>query len=183
MLTLETVNQASQEEFVQLFGDLFEHSAWIAEKAYETKPFSSFQEMHQHMVNIVKNASTREKLTLIQAHPSLGDKVQMSQNSINEQQGAGLQDLTPAEYENFLTLNQHYQSKFGFPFIIAVRGKDKHQIYEAMNTRINNPTEVEFETALLQIYQIAKLRLLEKMTMKTEAAEAANNNLTNKERL
>ncbi|AZV41470.1 2-oxo-4-hydroxy-4-carboxy-5-ureidoimidazoline decarboxylase [Peribacillus asahii] len=182
MLTLETVNQTSQEEFVQLFGDLFEHSAWIAKKVYDAKPFSSFQEMHQHMVSIVKNASTEEKLTLIQAHPNLGDKVQMSQDSINEQQGAGLQNLTPAEYENFLTLNQNYQSKFGFPFIIAVRGKDKHQIYEAMNIRIDNPTEVEFETALLQIYQISKLRLLKKTTMKNEAA-AANNNLTNKERL
>ena len=175
MLTLQMLNKASKEEFVELLGDLFEQSAWIAEKASHSLPFSSIQELYQHMVNIVKNATPEEKLQLIKAHPNLGDKVQMSKDSSKEQRDAGLQDLTSEEYTNFLTLNHAYQAKFSFPFIMAVRGKDKNQIYQALTKRMDHTKEKEFETALLEIYQIAWFRLQEKIkgdiTMKNKSAK------------
>ena len=88
---------------------------------------------------------------------------EMTDDSIKEQRGAGLKDLTALEYENFLSLNKRYMDKFGFPFILAVRGKNKNEIYEAMETRIHHTEKAEFETALSEIYQIALFRLQEKI--------------------
>ncbi len=87
----------------------------------------------------------------------------MTTDSINEQKGAGLQDLTPEEYSNFINLNKRYMEKFDFPFIIAVRGKNKEQIYDAMKARIDHEIDLEFQTALKEIYKIAKFRLEEKI--------------------
>jgi 2-oxo-4-hydroxy-4-carboxy-5-ureidoimidazoline decarboxylase len=116
------------------------------------------------MVTIVENSSHEEKLTLIKAHPNLGERVAMTTDSTKEQSGAGLQNLTPEEYEQFIALNQLYMEKFGFPFILAVRGKDKHQIYQSMESRIRNSNDNEFQTALAEIYKIAELRLQERFS-------------------
>lgn len=146
-----------------MLGGIFEHSPWIAAEAAVSKPFTSLEELHAAMVAIVKLATNEEKLLLIQKHPNLGEKVEMSRDSNVEQQGAGLKDLTEEEYNRFLALNERYMKKFGFPFILAVKGKGKQDIYKAMETRVNHSQLVEFETALSEIYKIAFFRLQEKI--------------------
>lgn len=163
MITLKLLEEKSDKEFTECLGDIFEHSSWIPEQAAASRPFASLVSLHQCMVDIVSQTSTEMKLDLIRKHPNLGDKVQMTDDSIKEQLGAGLTDLTAEEYENFLSLNKRYMNKFGFPFILAVRGKDKNDIYNAMETRIHHTKEIEFETALTEIHQIALFRLQEKI--------------------
>lgn len=163
MLTIDRLNEVNQAQFIEILGEIFEHSPWIAEKAANAKPFSSLHHLHQEMVQVVESSSTEQRLALIQAHPNLGDRVEMSDDSIQEQKGAGLKNLTGEEYNNFITMNKNYMDKFGFPFIIAVRGKNKHEIYQAMEVRIHNEKETEFRTALEQIYKIAQLRLEQKI--------------------
>lgn len=158
-VTIDELNQMPHQEFIHALGGIFEHSPWIAEIAAKLKPFSSLQHLHKEMVNIVESSTPAQKLTLIRAHPNLGDRVEMSDNSINEQKGAGLKNLTHQEYLQFMQSNEMYIEKFSFPFILAVRSKSKHEIYEAMTTRIYNDKETEFKTALNEIYKIALLRL------------------------
>jgi 2-oxo-4-hydroxy-4-carboxy-5-ureidoimidazoline decarboxylase len=164
MYTIEEINQTNHQQFMEITGGIFENTPWIAEKAEAAKPFLSLEHLHQVMVQVVENASYQEKLSLIKAHPNLGDRVSMTRDSIEEQKGAGLQDLTPEEYTQFITMNKKYMEKFGFPFILAVRGKNKHEIYEAMESRFQNSNDIEFQTALTQIYKIAQLRLEEKIS-------------------
>ncbi|MBD7939018.1 MULTISPECIES: 2-oxo-4-hydroxy-4-carboxy-5-ureidoimidazoline decarboxylase [Cytobacillus] len=161
MYTLQEINKISDASFIQLFGGVFEHSPWVAEKALMARPFSSFNHLYQTMVHIVKETTNQEKLALIKEHPNLGDRIKMSENSVNEQKNAGLNQLTEKEYKQFISMNQSYLDKFGFPFILAVRGKNKDEIYHSMVERIKNEKEEEFHQALTEIYQIALLRLEE----------------------
>lgn len=163
MLTIDQLNESNHAEFMEILGGIFERSPWIAEKAEKAKPFISFNHLYQVMIQMVENATSEQKLALIKAHPNLGEHVEMSENSIHEQKGAGLKNLTREEYNKFITMNHQYMEKFCFPFIIAVRGKNKHQIYKAMQARIHNEKDSEFHTALNEIYQIARLRLEEKI--------------------
>ena len=163
LLTIDQLNDTDHVQFIEILGGIFEHSPWIPEKALGSKPFSSLNHLYKEMVNVVEAASKEQKLELIQAHPNLGDRIQMSEDSINEQKGAGLNDLTAEEYSKFISMNQQYMEKFGFPFILAVRGKNKHEIYKDMKERIHNEKEFEFETALKEIHKIALLRLEEKI--------------------
>ena len=161
MYTINQLNQVSNEKFISILHGIFEHSPWVAEKAVNQKPYTSLQHLHQTMVETVKNSPYTDKITLIRAHPNLGERISMTNHSTKEQKGAGLQNLTPEEYEQFTSTNHQYMKKFGFPFILAVRGKNKHEIYEAMKARIHSSEEAEFETALSEIYKIALLRLEE----------------------
>jgi 2-oxo-4-hydroxy-4-carboxy-5-ureidoimidazoline decarboxylase len=163
MLTIDQLNKTNHAEFVEILGGIFEHSPWIAEQTEKAKPFSSLHHLYQEMIHIVENATLEQKLALMKAHPNLGDRAQMSEDSIQEQKGAGLKDLTSEEYNKFITMNHQYMEKFNFPFIMAVRGKNKHQIYEALEARIHNEKEAEFQTDLNEIYKIARLRLEEKI--------------------
>ncbi|MBM7571119.1 2-oxo-4-hydroxy-4-carboxy-5-ureidoimidazoline decarboxylase [Aquibacillus albus] len=162
-MELAELNQISEQEFVSTLGEVFEHSPWIAKKAAEYRPFPSRQALHQRMTEIVANTPQEEKLELIRAHPNLGAKLKMSSDSTKEQQGAGLQNLTADEFESFKSLNQTYMQKFGFPFIFAVKGKNKDDIYQSLKERVNSTYEEEFETALTEIYKIAGFRLEEKV--------------------
>lgn len=159
MLKIDYLNECEPSKFVEILQDIFEHSAWIAKRAAEFRPFSSLHALHERMVQIVKDASVEEQLALIKAHPNLGTRIQMSQSSVQEQASAGLQNLTADEYESFLTLNTKYMNQFGFPFIMAVRGKTKQEIYAAMTERVTNSQQSEFECALSEIYKIALFRL------------------------
>ncbi|HWK23002.1 MAG TPA: 2-oxo-4-hydroxy-4-carboxy-5-ureidoimidazoline decarboxylase [Ureibacillus sp.] len=154
----ETLNSFSHDQFIQTFGGIFEHSPWIAEKALSKKPFKTVNDAFEVMKEIVEEASYNQQLALIKEHPELGKRIKMSKASVREQSGAGLDNLSPEEFEVFSTLNQSYMEKFNFPFIIAVAGKDKSDILVAMKERLNNTREVEFETALDEIYKIAKIR-------------------------
>ena len=162
-MKLSELNQNSDGDFVDALGAIFEHSPWVAEAVVSSRPFASVEQLHQLMSNSVDAASNELQLALIKAHPDLAGKAALSgdltDESTSEQAGAGLDRLSAEEYETFHSLNDAYQSKFGFPFIIAVKGHDRHSILDAFRKRLENDSEAEKQTALKQIYRIAKFRL------------------------
>jgi 2-oxo-4-hydroxy-4-carboxy-5-ureidoimidazoline decarboxylase len=157
--SLAALNQMSQAEFIQALGPTFEDTPAIAAKVWQQRPFQSVEELHQQMVALVQAMSPQEKLALIQAHPDLGSRVAMAEASIAEQSGAGLDQLSPAEYDQFQRLNQQYRQTFGFPFILAVAGHTKASILQNFAQRVNNAPNVEMARALTEIETIAHLRL------------------------
>lgn len=163
MLTIEKLNSLSTNDFIAVLGDVFEESAWVAAAAALERPFSSIADLHQHMVAIIQRTSPSIQVNLLDAHPNLGEKIAMSHASCKEQRDAGLTNLTSEEYEAFLSLNTRYHQKFGFPLIIAIRGKDKQTILTEMKKRINNDTSLEFQTALEEVFHIAWYRLNDKI--------------------
>ena len=161
LVTLSELNETVHSKFVEMLKDIFEYSPWVPEKAWTYRPFASLKDLHEKMVLIVKEATYEEKLALIQAHPNLGARLEMSDASVQEQAGIGLNQLTSEEYDQFSSLNKQYMEKFGFPFIMAVKGKSKTVIYESMQLRIKHTESDEFETALKEIEKIAYFRLQE----------------------
>ena len=164
-MNLSTLNQLPKPAFIHTLGTIFEHSPWVAEGAYAHKPFGSVESLHAAMVAVVDQAGTGPQLALIRAHPDLAGKAalagELTAESTSEQKGAGLDRLSPDEFANFHRLNDAYQAKFGFPFIIAVRGHDRHSILAAFETRLLNDAESERAEALRQIARIAGFRLAE----------------------
>jgi 2-oxo-4-hydroxy-4-carboxy-5-ureidoimidazoline decarboxylase len=159
--SLVEVNQMSQAEFVTALGPVFEDTPAIAQIAWHARPFTSAIDLHQQMVNVIRYFSPEKELALIQAHPDLGSRVAMAQASVKEQAGAGLDRLSPQEYEQFQQLNQAYAKKFGFPFIIAVKNHTKESILTAFQSRLENSIEQERQQALAEIVKIARFRLSE----------------------
>jgi len=153
-------NQKTQEEFVVVLGTIYEHTPEIAQKAWNYRPFADIATLYQKMVDIVSLMSIDEQLALIRAHPDLGSKVLMAEDSVKEQAGLGLDRLSPQEYEDFQLLNQTYKDKFGFPFIIAVKTQTKASILEEFERRLKNTREAEIASAIAQINKIALFRLL-----------------------
>ncbi|MDF2856316.1 MAG: decarboxylase [Neobacillus sp.] len=158
-LSIENINQMNRELFVQMWGWLFEDSPWVASKAWESLPFESKDELLQTMINIVGKTEKPRQLALLCAHPDLGTRLQMSETSQKEQAGVGLDKLTKEELAEFVSLNQIYVEKFGFPFIMAVKGQNKETILSAMKERLGSTYDQEFETALDEVYKIARFRL------------------------
>jgi 2-oxo-4-hydroxy-4-carboxy-5-ureidoimidazoline decarboxylase len=159
--SLAQLNAMSQAEFVAALGAVFEETPAIAQMAWHTRPFTSVSDLHQQMVNVVSYFSPEKELALIQAHPDLGSKAKMAEASVQEQTGAGLNQLSPQEYEQFQQLSQAYTEKFGFPFIIAVKNHTKKSILAAFQSRLENSIEQERQQALVEIAAIAHFRLNE----------------------
>ena len=154
-----------REDFVDRFGGIFEHSAWVAEQAYEagiTEPLS-VGKVHGAMCAAFRSAPETMRLDVLRAHPDLAGKLAvaggLTEDSRKEQAGAGLDRLSVAEHARFTELNSAYVEKFGFPFIIAVKGLNKDDILAAFETRINNDAAEELATASAQVERIALLRL------------------------
>ena len=162
-LTLSELNAVPAAQFVAHLGEVFEHSPWVARRAAVGRPFSSVGVLHDVMVAAVRAAGPEAQDTLIRAHPDLAGKAARARNlsdaSTGEQASAGLDSLTDEEYERFDRLNNAYRDKFGFPFIIAVKGLDKTAILTAFERRIGHDEETERQTALEQIARIARIRL------------------------
>ena len=157
--SLSELNRMSQEEFVTALGAVYEHTPAIAQAAWTKQPFNDLTSLHQAMVNVVEALSQEEQLALIRAHPDLGSKAKMADASVQEQAGVGLNQLTPDEYNRFVSLNQAYKEKFGFPFIVAVKYHTRASILDAFEQRLANTIEVERAQALSEINQIAQVRL------------------------
>lgn len=172
MYSLEEINAMNRQEFIEKIGWVFEHSPWIANRTWDYRPFPSLDELHQLMVQVVKDANMEDQLDLIRAHPDLGGKLKMTDSSVKEQKGAGLDSLSEQEYMEFAALNKAYSEKFGFPFILAVKGHAKDSIYKAMKKRLNDSKEQEFETALTQIFAISKFRLDDMVKFETKGQGA-----------
>ncbi len=162
-ISFAELNTLPDDEFVDLLKDIFEHSPWVGERVTSLRPFKSVRRMHQEMVRVLSLASEREQMALINAHPDLAGKAalagELTEASTSEQAGAGLDSLTETEMKRFKRLNGRYHTKFGFPFILAVKGHDKHSILAAFEERLENSSDEERIEALRQISEIARLRL------------------------
>ncbi|TMM52341.1 allantoinase PuuE [Sulfitobacter sabulilitoris] len=159
-------SQMDRAEFVATFGGIFEHSAWIAERAFDLElgpAHDSAAGVHNALARMFRSAGPEERLGVLAAHPDLAGKLaaakRLTADSTAEQASAGLDALTDAERDEFQQMNAAYVEKHGFPFIIAVKDHDKAGIQRAFRTRIANDTETEFTTACAQVERIARLRL------------------------
>ncbi len=159
-------SQMARDEFVTRFGGVFEHSPWIAERAWDLELGPAHDRaagVHNALARIFRTASEEQRLGVLRAHPDLAGKLAQAQRltaeSTSEQAGAGLDALTDAERARFTELNTAYTEKHGFPFIIAVRDYDKSGILAAFERRIANPSQTEFNEACKQVERIARLRL------------------------
>ena len=158
-MTMAELNQLDRTGFVGAIGWVFEHSHWVAERAFECRPFASLDALHAAMAEQVERATFADRLALLKAHPDLGTRARLSTASSQEQAGAGLDSLTPAEFERLHRLNAAYRTRFGFPFLLAVKGSTKHDILRALQARMESSPEDEFSEALRQVYRIARFRL------------------------
>jgi 2-oxo-4-hydroxy-4-carboxy-5-ureidoimidazoline decarboxylase len=160
---MNAINSMDRAAFVQKFGGIFEKSPWVAEKAWEKRPFAGIDDLHAAMVNVVKYAPVPNQLALLQNHPDLAGKEAqagaMTASSVSEQASAGLNALSKAEIARITELNAAYKQKFGFPFIIAVRMNTKEGIFFEFNRRLQNETQAEFANDLQNVYAITRLRL------------------------
>ena len=163
----------TEEAFVDTLGDIFEHSPWIAKKAFKGKPFDSAAQLHEAMTQVVQDAPEDAQLELIRAHPDLAGKAAiagtLTASSTSEQAGAGLDTLSENEYKRFHKLNSDYKERFDFPFILAVKGHDKRSILAQFEQRLEHSRDEELATALDQISRIALLRLGALFDMPIEA--------------
>ena len=145
-----------RQSFVATLGWVFEHSPWVAERAWPRRPFAGVAVLHQAMAEQVAGAPSEEQVALICAHPDLGTRARMSSASSGEQAGAGLDHLTLEEYDQLQSLNSAYREKFDFPFIYAVKGSTRQDVLSALEQRLSNDPAAELAMALTQIYRIAQ---------------------------
>ncbi|CAM2145737.1 2-oxo-4-hydroxy-4-carboxy-5-ureidoimidazoline decarboxylase [Pararobbsia alpina] len=160
---LEDLSAMPQDEFIAALGGVFEHSPWVAERAWVHRPFATVDALHAAMRDAVDTADVSLQMALINAHPELAGKAairgELTAESTREQSGAGLDQCTPEEYAQLQALNRTYRDTFGIPFILAVRGYDRAGIIEQMRRRITNDRDTETRESLAQIYRIARFRL------------------------
>ena len=160
---INKINKFLKSEFVKVFTNIFENARWIAEELYDQKPFGDFEELSSKILNIFETARKEKQLKILHAHPDLANKTKVSlltSDSLKEQTSAGLDQCTEEEFNEFKKLNDSYK-KFGFPFILAVKGKTKTEILNNFKKRIYSDPETEFNEAIEQVKQIASLRLNE----------------------
>jgi len=160
---INKINNLPESEFIKVFANIFENARWIAEELYKQKPFMDFDELSSKMMNIFEVASKEKKLKILNDHPNLGSKTKISSltaDSLKEQVNAGLDQCTKEEFIEFKKLNDTYK-KFGFPFILSVRGKSKIEILNNFRKRVSSEPKKEFDEAIKQVKQIASLRLEE----------------------
>ncbi|AFY92133.1 2-oxo-4-hydroxy-4-carboxy-5-ureidoimidazoline decarboxylase [Chamaesiphon minutus] len=158
--SLSQLNQMDRPQFIQALGEVFEHTPTVASQVWDRRPFISIEQLHQQMMDVVFSFDLGQKLALVRAHPDLGSKVKMAAASVQEQAGVGLDRLSASEFVGFQQLNQSYLERFDFPFIIAVKNHSKQSILEAFDRRLQNSADEELDTAIEEISQIARFRLL-----------------------
>ncbi|MDE2616205.1 MAG: 2-oxo-4-hydroxy-4-carboxy-5-ureidoimidazoline decarboxylase [Burkholderiales bacterium] len=169
--TLDQLNAAPLPEALQMLDGLYEHTPWIAERALGQRPFVSLAQLKHAMTRVLADAGREAQIGLIRAHPELAGKAMVSQTltaeSTNEQTRAGLTHCTPEEFARIQQLNADYNAKFGWPFILAVRGPrgtglNKMQIIEAFERRLHGHPDFELQECLRNIHRIAEIRLNDK---------------------
>lgn len=164
-MNLEEVDRLDREEFVARFGSLFEHSPWVAEEAWRSRPFGSIEKMWRAFENAMYSAPRERQLDLIRAHPDLAGKAaiagELTQESAREQASAGLDRLSPGEFEAFTRMNREYREKFDLPMVVCVREHTKESILENVESRLGNSRDEEIRTALAEISEISHYRLLD----------------------
>ncbi len=166
-LTLDHLNTCDRDAFVTAVGDIFEHAPWVAERAIAARPYPTVTALHDAMMDVVRSAPRTEQLAFLRGHPELGGKVSragaMTADSVAEQGGLGLDQLSDEEFAHFERLNAAYGKKFGFPFIICVRRHTRDSILAAFERRGGNDVDAEFAAAIAEIGFITRLRLVGKV--------------------
>jgi 2-oxo-4-hydroxy-4-carboxy-5-ureidoimidazoline decarboxylase len=161
--TFDQLNTMPADAFVTVLAGIFEHSPWVAEAVASQRPFASIDALHASMSRAVETAGEDRQLALVNAHPELAGKAavrgELTAESTREQSGAGLDLCTQEEFDRLQALNAAYREKFGFPFILAVRGYDRHGIIANFEERVRHERAEELRTSLDQIYRIARFRL------------------------
>jgi 2-oxo-4-hydroxy-4-carboxy-5-ureidoimidazoline decarboxylase len=157
-------DRMNKTSFIARYGSIYEHSSWVAERAYKlAKGVENPAKLAVIMAACVDAADDQTKLTLIRAHPDLAGRAAVAREltaaSTAEQSSAGIDQCTEGEFTRFHSLNEQYREKFGFPFVIAVRGKHRSDILAAFEQRLGNDREEEMATAIREIHKIARLRL------------------------
>ena len=148
---INKINKLSKSEFVKVFANIFENSRWIAEELYNQKPFVNFEALSSKILNIFETTTREKQLKILNAHPDLANKTKISlltPDSLKEQTNAGLDQCTEEEFIEFKHLNEQYKKKFGFPFILAVKGKNKNEILDNFKKRISFDPTTEFNQLL-----------------------------------
>lgn len=178
--SLHALNAAPPDQAAQLLDGLYENSPWIAQAAVKQRPFRSLAHLKHTMARIVEEGGTERQLALLRAHPELAGKAmvgnQLTAESTDEQTRAGLTNCTPEEFARMQQLNADYNAKFGFPFILAVRGPrgaglSRAQILETFERRLHNPVDFEREEGLRNVHRIVELRLNDKFGTAPSAGE------------
>jgi len=159
MNSIDGVNKLSKSDFISIFGNVFEKTEWIAQKSYDSKPYKNFEELFSKMLGIFENTNKENHIKILNAHPDLAIERKLTDDSKNEQKNASLNQCTNEEFVEFKKLNEEYKKKFGFPFIIAVKGNNKEEILNSFRQRITNNINLEFEEAKKQVKKIANFRL------------------------
>jgi OHCU decarboxylase len=161
---MKTPVTMAKDRFVEFFGGIYEHSAWVAEQCFHrTAGLDDPGAIAGVFADCVDRTSYDRKLELIRAHPDLAGRAavrgELTGDSTDEQASAGIDQCTPEEFRRFQSANEAYREKFGFPFVMAVRNSNRHAILEAFEQRLQNSPEQEFERAIEEIHKIARLRL------------------------
>ena len=163
VLTASDLNRMAASEFAAAFGDVAEHSPWVAERAAGARPFADRDAVAEAFAAALRGAAREEQLAVLRAHPDLAGRAvvagELAEDSRREQAGAGLDRLTPKEFERFTALNAAYRERFGIPFIFAVKGATKEMILAAFEERIANGPEVEHENAIDNVCRIMRFRI------------------------
>jgi 2-oxo-4-hydroxy-4-carboxy-5-ureidoimidazoline decarboxylase len=166
-MTLDEANALDTIGFVVRFGDVAEHSPWVAEEASVRRPFADREAMVAAFSEAIALASPEKQRALLNAHPDLAGRAaiagELAAESRREQAGAGLDQLSPREFSEFTRLNEDYRARNGFPFILAVKGAAKDVILAAFRDRIRNPPSIEFGEAIRQVQRIVRFRLEERI--------------------
>jgi len=162
-ISLHSLNQFDRDQFVETLGGIFEHSPWVADMAYQDRPFNSSTQLHQAMVDAVNKSPKFQRMALICNHPELAGKEAaegtLTNDSRQEQSRAGLDQCSAEELAQLQSLNLAYRKKFDFPFVIAVTGLDKTQIITAIESRLENSASLELDTSIAEIGKIGVIRL------------------------
>jgi 2-oxo-4-hydroxy-4-carboxy-5-ureidoimidazoline decarboxylase len=161
---LAHVNAMSHDEFVRVFGDVVEHSPWVAEAAARRRPFQGFADLHQAMCRAIEDAGPERWADILRAHPELSGKEAQSGTltdfSTSEQKGLGLDRLSRDEFQRIQGFNRAYREKFGFPFVVCVRLlNSREQLFASMESRLANAPADELRTGTGQVMEICRLRL------------------------
>ena len=163
VLSIDDLNRMTAAEFTASFGDVAEHSPWVAERAAGARPFADRDAVALAFAAALRGATRDERLAVLRAHPDLAGRAavsgDLSEDSRKEQSGAGLDRLTPQEFERFTALNAAYRERFDIPFIFAVKGATKEMILAAFEERLANGREVELDNAIDNVCRIMRFRI------------------------
>ena len=159
MDSINKVNKLNKSDFLSIFGNVFEKTEWIAEEVFNYLPYESFEELFLKFIKIYDESEKESIIKILNSHPELVVEKKLTSESKKEQKNAGLNECSEEEFQEFKELNLNYKKKFGFPFIIAVKGKNKSDILNNFRIRLGHSENDEFIEAKEQVKKIASIRL------------------------